>query len=56
MEPIGVFAVAIGIVCVVAIAAISLRSTKRRRGTRLGSGGPMIPMHHHDDGGDGFDG
>jgi len=56
MEAIGVFAVAVGVVCIVAIAAISLRGPRRRR-RGFGWGGPMIPMPRgSDDGGDDFDG
>ncbi len=58
MEAIGVFAVAVGVVCFVLVAMISLRSG-RSRDRSLGGGGPMVPIPRHGDGdvdGDSLDG
>lgn len=58
MQPIGLFAVAVGIVCLVLITVISLRGPRSRK-PRL-SEGAFIPLHHphshNGDGGDGGDG
>lgn len=53
MQPIGVFAVAVGVVCLVLIAVFSLRGPRvRRRGGR----GGFIPIHSSHDDADGGDG
>jgi len=51
MLMIGVFAVAVGVVCFVLLAAVSMRDVQRRR-RRLSDGGAIIPLSDGDD--DGF--
>lgn len=51
--PVGGFALAVGVVILVALAVLSLRSEHRRR-TRLPPyGGPIIPLVRPDSDGDG---
>jgi hypothetical protein len=52
MQAIGYFAVAVGLVCLVLIAAISLRGPRDRGGRLPGNGGPIVPWSD-DGGGDG---
>jgi len=56
MLPTGAFAVAVGIVCFVLIAFVSMRSGPRRR-PREGRGRAIIPLgdHYGGDGGDALD-
>jgi hypothetical protein len=52
MLPTGAFAVAIGTMCFVLIAFVSMRGAHRKRRAR--DGGAVIPLgEHYDDGGDG---
>jgi hypothetical protein len=56
MQPIGLFAVAVGILCLVLIVVVSLRGPRERR-RRLREGA-FIPLYHphSDNGGDDGDG
>jgi hypothetical protein len=50
MQPIGVFAVAVGILSFVLIAVVSLRAPRARRRRGRSDGGPFIPgFPLHDD-------
>jgi hypothetical protein len=50
MLPTGFFAVAVGVLCLVLIAVISMRGPRDPGGRLPGNGGPMFP---YDDGADG---
>jgi hypothetical protein len=54
MEPIGVLAVAVGVVCFVLIAVVSMRRQERRR-RRVSQAGAFIPMPHRARDGDDCD-
>lgn len=58
MVAIELFAVAVGVVSVLLLAAISMRGPRDRGGRLPGNGGPVVPLHHSydDGGGDGGDG
>ncbi|MCL4715855.1 MAG: hypothetical protein KJZ75_13180 [Hyphomonadaceae bacterium] len=45
-------AFAVGVLCLVALAVVSLRSERRRRNRLTPGGGPIIPVGHADDDGD----
>lgn len=45
-------AFAVGVLCLVALAVVSLRSERRRRSRLTPGGGPIIPVGHADDDGD----
>ena len=56
MLPVGFFAVAVSVVCVVLIAVVSMRGERKRK-RRWRDQGAIVPGYHHwSDGGDGADG